>query len=556
MTDVTNNTAPAASDSPITPATTVSDTSKPAPKATEGAVKSKSKPKRRNRQRRRAAVSDNDSSANEDGNHSDSSASSHTDPADSEDEEEPEVEKTKRPSVFPDVSSITPAGWKKEDAVTEAISFEDFEAGKEPPPAAAAPARGTGISIRGRGKGKAEAGQKREFTPEETAKYEAQKAKRKEKVKAKRAELKEKAAKDKEAKGKDASAVASSDKPAAPCASISLVLDDTHLISLAPTTEKSAPAPTPKPSVPTQTSKAKGKKKAESTVSSPDNELGLHANALQPAPQTTVAEVTASTSTLKLENPESEDKDATVAAPTETQTDEAAPESQRGVELLPSATSSDQPPAERPPRGPRGNQREAYAQRMAEDPKFTPRVGQFWTHDQRLYEGGNVGDGYTGLRQMSPFWRGRAMPRGAFRGGFRGRGRGGFIPNGRGGMANGAVPHPVELSQEATKDEEGGSKLAMDREFELAEARDKARSIPQAAAPPPTASAVGDESETSANLPVVRPPPVPQGERKWGHEGYETMANPDQFRGARGRGRGMRARGGFFREYLFIVKRR
>jgi len=217
-------------------------------------------------------------------------------------------------------------------------------------------------------------------------------------------------------------------------------------------------------------------------------------------------------------------------------------ESQRGVELLPNAASSLEEPADRAQRGPRGNQREAYAQRMAEDPKFTPRVGQFWTHDQRLYEGGNVGDGYSGLRQMSPFWRGRGMPRGAFRGGIRGRGRGGFFPNGRGGFVNvnGGPPRPVELSQEEPK-EEGGSKLAMDREFELAEAREKARSTTQASVP---IESPGNETA----MPVVRPPVAPMAERKWGHEAFETMGSGDQFRGGRGRGRVMRARGGHFRE--------
>lgn len=141
------------------------------------------------------------------------------------------------------------------------------------------------------------------------------------------------------------------------------------------------------------------------------------------------------------------------------------------------------------------------------------------------------------------------MPRGAFRGGFRGRGRG-FFPNGpgRGGFVNGGPPRPVELSQEepaAKEKEEGGSMLAMDREFQLAEARDKqSRSAPQVATPP---APVNAEPETAGTAPVVKPPTAPMAERKWGHEAFETMGNPDQFRGYRGRGRGMRARGGFFR---------
>jgi hypothetical protein len=163
--------------------------------------------------------------------------------------------------VFPDVSSITPAGWKKEDNATESISFEDFEAGKETP---VAPARGTGLSIRGRGKGKVEPGPKREYTPEETARYEAQKAKRKEKQKAKKAELREKAIKDRESKGKEAPATAA-DKPAIERESTARIVRGTTDLT-ASSSEKLASTATPKPAAPTQPSKAKGKKKTEPAV--------------------------------------------------------------------------------------------------------------------------------------------------------------------------------------------------------------------------------------------------------------------------------------------------
>ena len=155
---------------------------------------------------------------------------------------------------------------------------------------------------------------------------------------------------------------------------------------------------------------------------------------------------------------------------------------------------------------------------------------------------------------MSPFWRGRAMPRGAFRGTMRGgRGRGGFFPNGRGGFVNGGPPRPVELSQE----EEGSSKLAMDREYELAEARDKARAGPPAPAPAPVPSEDVSSQEAGAGVAAtstsVQPPAANSSERKWGHEGYEAMSAPP-IRGAyRGRVRGAgpvpRGRGGFFRMF-------
>lgn len=68
--------------------------------------------------------------------------------------------------------------------------------------------------------------------------------------------------------------------------------------------------------------------------------------------------------------------------------------------------------------------REDYSNRMATDPTFTPRVGKFHTHDERLAAPGPE-------RMLSQFWRGRGTT-GEFRG--RGRGaRGGFGP-GRGGQ--------------------------------------------------------------------------------------------------------------------------
>ena len=266
--------------------------------------------------------------------------------------------------------------------------------------------------------------------------------------------------------------------------------------------------------------------------------------------------MTASTSALKLDDPAPEPSKPSESALPATETTESPTKSKRGIELLPNKSAPQD--SARPQRGPQGVQREAHPQRVGEDPKATPRVGQFWTHDQRLTEAGNANDGSSsGPRQMNPFWQGRGMPRGGFRGGFRGRGRG-FFPNGpngigRGGFVNGGPPRPVQLSQEesAPKDkEEGGSKLAMDREFELAEAREKKSRTPQV----PTPAAVEAEAEAGTPAPVVKPPTAPLAERKWGHEAFETMGNADQFRGFRGRGRGMRARGGFFRKHHCLTR--
>lgn len=67
---------------------------------------------------------------------------------------------------------------------------------------------------------------------------------------------------------------------------------------------------------------------------------------------------------------------------------------------------------------PRGKtQRQAYLERLSEDPSYTPRVGAFWGHDERLLA--------PELRGMSDWWRGRWSGRG------RGRGRANRIPSER-----------------------------------------------------------------------------------------------------------------------------
>ncbi|KAG9000199.1 hypothetical protein FRB94_005643 [Tulasnella sp. JGI-2019a] len=66
--------------------------------------------------------------------------------------------------------------------------------------------------------------------------------------------------------------------------------------------------------------------------------------------------------------------------------------------------------------------REIYLAKLKDDPAYTPRVGQFWGHDDRLMD--------KELRGMSDWWRGRWTGRG--RGGFAGRGGRG----GRGGVAS------------------------------------------------------------------------------------------------------------------------
>ncbi|KIJ56926.1 hypothetical protein M422DRAFT_23063 [Sphaerobolus stellatus SS14] len=113
------------------------------------------------------------------------------------------------------------------------------------------------------------------------------------------------------------------------------------------------------------------------------------------------------------------------------------------VNAVPSPPPSDKDKRERTrggaPRGstkrqPGESARQAYLNRLTNDPAYVPTVGQFWSHDDRLLD--------KDLRSLSGWWRGRWQGRG------RGvRGRGGFGVNfgmrGRGGFA-GNTGHQVE----------------------------------------------------------------------------------------------------------------
>lgn len=247
----------------------------------------------------------------------------------------------------------------------------------------------------------------------------------------------------------------------------------------------------------------------------------------------------------------------------------------------PSAQSAFGRPARgigRPPRG--ANNREAYLQRLANDPKFTPRVGGFWTHDQRLYEGGSVGEGYTGLRGMSEFWRGRGdfrggmrgghgpAGRGDFRGGMRGGGRGG-----RGGAFGPLGPGPgfhSRVNREGQREElasevdarpaKGERRLEMDKleaELEAQKARAALQrrqeedereeqpapveaepiSEPASSAQIETSVPTDDPTPAPAEVEQQAAPAVPPkkpvangGGGKWGHEGYEAVQAAEEQR--------------------------
>jgi len=178
--------------------------------------------------------------------------------------------------------------------------------------------------------------------------------------------------------------------------------------------------------------------------------------------------------------------------------------------------------SKRPPAGPRSN-----VERPSKDPKFTPRAGGFWTHDQRYDEAGSIAQGSQGNFRGNGRGRGGEASRG-MRGNMRGRGRGAFGPGGRGGYNQASSGWGQELTESldasGVQDEQGEKQLEMDKlEAEL-ERKKEPQAKPEA------------ESSRTEGEPDVQP-----RSNKWGHEGFESLQAVQQFqanRNFRGRGRG------------------
>ncbi|GAA5922200.1 uncharacterized protein JCM15063_003217 [Sporobolomyces koalae] len=227
---------------------------------------------------------------------------------------------------------------------------------------------------------------------------------------------------------------------------------------------------------------------------------------------------------------------ATRDQPSSDSTKEAAPEAEG-----PTPSTSRPTPAKsaRPPRGPRAlngappvdytRAREAYTQRLAEDPAYIPKVGRFWGHDDRLAS--------PEVRPLNPFWRGRggAGPRGGTRGAFRG-GRGGFAQRGpdRWTAEGKVVGDPDEESKGTAPVESEEAAGAEDPRKELDPADKWGRGESKRAPRP---------SEFAA---------MPG----WNHAGFEELEREEEERvargpspatrgGARGGRGGARGRGGF-----------
>ncbi|KAJ9101032.1 hypothetical protein QFC21_003250 [Naganishia friedmannii] len=210
--------------------------------------------------------------------------------------------------------------------------------------------------------------------------------------------------------------------------------------------------------------------------------------------------------------------------------------------------------------------RAAYLAKIAADPTFVPRVGKFWTHDERHYAAGRVGQGgseYAGLREMSDYWRER---RGRGRGGSGFAPRGGFPVRGRGrgGAVQGRAPmeQPKQKEQATTgqvADDVEAAKESSEQPSLESKQETTADSASSATAQPVTPAAAA-QSKTTWNGETGR-----SDRGSWSHDGYAELAQEEERRSAArerqqqmmtagGRGRGMvrgmfrgrgRGRGGF-----------
>ncbi|KAF8339046.1 uncharacterized protein EI90DRAFT_3040111 [Cantharellus anzutake] len=181
------------------------------------------------------------------------------------------------------------------------------------------------------------------------------------------------------------------------------------------------------------------------------------------------------------------------------------------------------------PRPPKVNARQAYLERLSNDPSFVPRVGAFWGHDERLMD--------KDLRSMSGWWRGRWQGRG--RGGFglrgRGRGRGGNsstrLGNGEtgdaadgdtSGQTGSAHIPPVEQSwkhdgfEELDRDERRSGRHRFNSSRASRQGSGRGRSRAVADAPPTTEEAPTNSGRSrSPNLSKLSPLKRSKPERAW-----------------------------------------
>ena len=145
--------------------------------------------------------------------------------------------------------------------------------------------------------------------------------------------------------------------------------------------------------------------------------------------------------------------------------------------------------------------REAYTTRLAADPSYTPRIGKFWSHDERLME--------PELRGLAPYWRGRG------RGGEVRGARGGAV-RGRGGMARGSGRHfstgwgePAEAEVPVAEPVHVAIKGIADNTAGAADGWGR-----------------GEEKRTTKNAFVQTPFASESPASSWTHDGYEELQAP------------------------------
>lgn len=186
------------------------------------------------------------------------------------------------------------------------------------------------------------------------------------------------------------------------------------------------------------------------------------------------------------------------------------------------------------------NAREAYAARLAADPSYTPRVGRFWSHDDRLAP--------QELRPLTNNWRGR---------GGRGRGGGDGMRGGRGGSRGGreggGPPQGYNPGWDTSAGAgEGGAPDAVATGHGWAQSTNHAEHAPT---PPPAKAADTDpedddeddgwgRGEAKRKLRPSFPAGAPAAIPAWSHDGFDELKQSESNRPARGAGGAGRGRGG------------
>lgn len=174
--------------------------------------------------------------------------------------------------------------------------------------------------------------------------------------------------------------------------------------------------------------------------------------------------------------------------------------------------------------------REAYSTRLANDPSYTPRVGKFWSHDDRLAS-----------PEVRPLvWRGRGGrggpggERGGFVGRGRGRGRGGLPVSTEGWTVSGGWTKEDSERLKEEEDKKEGEQSSEEKKSEVEKSEEDAEDDGWGRGEAKKLRNASSTPSAFASAPA------------WRHDGFEELQE-DEARPAstNGRGRGgHRGRGG------------